>query len=636
MPNEKLPGDPTLVSSDEELSALMEGDDAKHKYSVEDFFKNPEKSNFSISKDGTHYAYLGPYERRKNIFVQKIGEEEVTQITFEKERDIPGFGWANNNRLIYIKDDGGDENFKLFAVDKDGSNGTDLTPFEKIRINIIDSLPNDDQHMIIGMNKDNKVLFEPYKINIENGEAEKIAINDNPEEPIEGWMTDNHGKLRIAMRTTDGVNHTLLYRDTEDEEFRDIITTDFTEQIAPVHFDADDSHILYVVSNIGRDKTVLTKFDMHKKQETGEVIFSHDEVDTSSLIWSRKKKKATGVRYSTWKSHIHFLDDDRAALQEKWAALIPGGYEIVATSTDDDEERWILRTYSDRSLGSYYLYERATDQVEKICDISDWIDEDDMAIMKPINYSSRDGLNINGYLSLPKGATKNLPIIVHPHGGPWVRDSWGYNPAIQLLTSRGYGVFQMNYRGSTGYGKSFWKKGFKQWGKKMQDDITDGVDYLIKEGIADKDKIGIFGGSYGGYATLAGITFTPDVYCCAVDFVGVSNLFTFMKTIPPYWQPYLDTLYEMVGHPEKDKEAMESASPAYHVDKIKVPLLVVQGANDPRVNIDESDQIVRSLKDRNIPVPYMVKYNEGHGFANEENKFEFYKVMLGFFARYLA
>lgn len=636
MSEENLPGDPSLVSSEKELQKLIKNGQSGFKYSVEDFFKTPDRSNFSISRDGTHYAFLGPYERRKNIFVQKIGEQEVTQITFEKERDIPGFGWANNNRLIYIKDDGGDENFKLFAVDKDGSNPKDLTPFEKIRINLIDSLPDDEAHMIIGMNKDSKVLFEPYKINIENGDSVKIAINDNPAEPIEGWMTDNKGKLRVAMRTTDGVNHTLLYRDNEDEEFRDIITTDFTEHISPVHFDADDSHILYVVSNLGRDKTVLTKFDMHEKKETGEVIFSHDEVDVSSLIWSRKKKKATGIKYSTWKGLIHFLDDDRADLQKKWAALIPGDYEIVASSTDDDEERWILRTYSDKSLGSYYLYERSKDEVQKICDISDWLDEEDMSSMKAISYTTRDGLTINGYLSLPKDKSDTIPLIVHPHGGPWVRDDWGYNPAIQLLTSRGYGVFQMNYRGSTGFGKDFWKKGFKQWGKKMQDDITDGVNYLVNEGIADKNKVAIFGGSYGGYATLAGITFTPDVYCCAVDFVGVSNLFTFMKTIPPYWQPYLDTLYEMVGHPEKDKEAMEEASPVFHVDKIKVPLLVVQGANDPRVNIDESDQIVRSLQNNNVPCTYMVKYNEGHGFANEENKFEFYKVMLGFFAKYLA
>ena len=636
MTQPNLPGDPSLVSTDEQLNSLIESDNFNHKYSVEDFFRNPDKSNFSISKDGTHYAFLGPYERRRNIFVQKIGSDETTQITFEKERDIPGFGWANDNRLIYIKDDGGDENFKLFAVDRDGSNPLDLTPFEKIRINIIDSLPNDDAHMIIGMNKENPMLFEPYKINIENGEFAKIATNDNPEEPLEGWMTDNQGRLRIAMRTTDGVNHTLLYRDNEDEKFRDIITTDFTEQISPAHFDAEDSHILYVVSNLGRDKTVLTKFDMHTKKETGEVIFSHDEVDTGGLIWSRKKKKATGITYTTWKSHIEFLDDDRATLQNRWHELIPGSYEINASSADREEEKWILRSYSDRSLGAYYLYERTKDTVTKICDISDWIDEDDMSEMKPITYTTRDGLLINGYLSLPKNKQKDVPLIVHPHGGPWVRDGWGYNPAIQLMTSRGYAVFQMNYRGSTGYGKAFWKKGFKQWGKKMQDDITDGVTHLINEGIANKDKVAIFGGSYGGYATLAGITFTPDVYCCAVDFVGVSNLFTFMKTIPPYWAPYLDTLYEMVGHPERDKEAMEEASPVFHVDKIKVPLLVVQGANDPRVNIDESDQIVRSLKENNIPVEYMVKYNEGHGFANEENKFEFYKVMLGFFGKYLS
>ena len=635
MKNSNLPGDPSLVSSDEQLQKLIEADKDQHKYSVEDFFRNPEKANFSISKDGSHYAYLGPYERRKNIFVQKIGESEAVRITSETERDIPGFGWANDNRLIYIKDEGGDENFKLFAVDRNGSNQKDLTPFEKIRINMIDSLPDDDAHMIIGMNKENPMLFEPYKINIENGDFTKIATNDNPAEPLEGWMTDNKGRLRIAMKTTDGVNHTIMYRDSEDEEFRDIITTDFTEQVSPVHFDAEDSHILYVISNLNRDKTVLTKFDMHKKQETGEIIFSHDDVDTSSLIWSRKKNKATGVSYTTWKSFVEFLDNDRSALQKRWHELIPGDYEINASSTDKAEEKWILRTYSDRSLGAYYLYERSTDTASKICDISDWIDESDMSEMKPMTYTTRDGLTINGYLSLPKNISENVPMIVHPHGGPWVRDGWGYNPAIQLLTSRGYGVFQMNYRGSTGYGKSFWKKGFKEWGKKMQDDITDGVNHLVDQGIANKDKVAIFGGSYGGYATLAGITFTPDVYCCAVDFVGVSNLFTFMKTIPPYWQPYLDTLYEMVGHPERDKEAMESASPVFHVDKIKVPLLVVQGANDPRVNIDESDQIVRSLQKNNIPVEYMVKYNEGHGFANEENKFEFYKVMLGFFAKYL-
>jgi dipeptidyl aminopeptidase/acylaminoacyl peptidase len=247
-------------------------------------------------------------------------------------------------------------------------------------------------------------------------------------------------------------------------------------------------------------------------------------------------------------------------------------------------------------------------------------------------------MTIHGYLTLPKGSSgKNLPVIVNPHGGPWARDYWGYNPEVQLFASRGYAVFQMNFRGSTGYGRSFWESSFKEWGKKMQDDITDGVKWLIDQGIADAERVAIYGGSYGGYATLAGVTYTPDLYACAVDYVGVANLFTFMETIPPYWEPYRRMMYEMVGDPDNpaDSVLMREASPVFHVDKIKTPLLVIQGANDPRVNINESDQIVEALKKKNIDVPYLVKYDEGHGFHNEENRIEGYKVMTGFFARHL-
>ena len=256
--------------------------------------------------------------------------------------------------------------------------------------------------------------------------------------------------------------------------------------------------------------------------------------------------------------------------------------------------------------------------------------------MEPLSYVSRDGLTINGYLTLPKGVKpQNLPLVVNPHGGPWVRDEWGYDPEVQFLANRGYAVFQMNYRGSTGYGKSFEHAGYKQWGKKMQDDITDGVNWLIKKGLADKKRIGIYGASYGGYATLAGLAFTPDLYTCGVDYVGISNLFTFLKTIPPYWKPELLMMYERVGHPVKDKNLLEEASPVFHADKINAPLLVIQGASDPRVNINESNQIVSALKKRGIDVIYIVKGNEGHGFRNEENRFEVYEAMEKFFAKYL-
>ena len=259
-----------------------------------------------------------------------------------------------------------------------------------------------------------------------------------------------------------------------------------------------------------------------------------------------------------------------------------------------------------------------------------------MAEMKPISYKSRDGLTIHGYLTLPKGRKpENLPVIINPHGGPWVRDYWGFNPEIQYLANKGYAVLQMNYRGSTGYGKKFWEISFKQWGKTMQDDITDGVNWLIDEGIANPQKVAIYGGSYGGYATLAGLTFTPDLYACGVDYVGVSSLFTFMETFPPYWELYREMMYEMVGHPEKDKELLASASPLLHVDNIKVPLFIAQGANDPRVKKSESDQIVKALTDKGVDVPYMVKDDEGHGFYNEENRYDFYREMGAFLDKYL-
>lgn len=637
MSENTLPGNPGLPSTDQDILNLIHTDTRDHQYSVEDFFKIPEKSNLKISPDGKYISYVGPHDRRRNVFVQNLETGTLTRVTTELDRDIGGYAWANDSRLIYIKDTGGDENFKLFAVDKDGQNPMDLTPYDKVRIQIIDPLRDQEDYMIIGMNKDNPMLFDPFRINIQTGELVQLAKNDNSAEPLEGWMCDNNGHLRICSKTKNGVNQAIMYRNSEDEDFQEIIETNFKDQLIPVHFDADNSHILYCISNLDRDKSVLVKYDMHLREESGPVILENDHYDISSMQWSRKKEAMVSASFVSWKTEIVFFDDESEELFKKWNALFPGK-EVRAVSTNKAEDIYILRTFTDRSLGAYYLYKKENDQCKKIIDVSPWLDESQLSEMKPISYTSRDGVTIHGYLTLPVHVEKGtkVPLVVNPHGGPWVRDSWGYNPEVQLLASRGYAVFQMNYRSSTGYGKAFWELGFKKWGKSMQDDITDGVRHLIDTGIADEHKIAIYGGSYGGYATLAGICYTPDLYVCAVDFVGVSNLFTFMNTIPPYWKPYLDMLHEMVGHPEHDKQHMEESSPVFHVDKIKTPLYVVQGANDPRVNIDESDQIVSSLRKRGIDVPYLVKYDEGHGFANEENKFEFYKSMLGFLYKYLG
>jgi len=597
---------------------------------MKDFFKNAEKRSYQLSPDGEYLAFMQPYESRMNVHIQKIGEENIVRVTHATERDISGYFWKGNNRIIYIQDAKGDENFRLFGVDKDGNNPKDLTPFEKVRVGIVDGLEENPTEMLISMNKRDARIFDVFRINVKTGEMKKIAENPGN---ITGWQTDHDGKLRIAT-TTDGVNTSILYRETEDQEFKSVLTTNFKETLAPLFFTFDNKNV-YASSNLGRDKLAIIKYDIANNKEL-EVIYEHPEVDVSSLHYSKKRKKIVGVSFTTWKSGHEFFDEETkeiyADLENKLA-----GYEVAITSENKAEDKFLVRTYSDKSLGSYYMYELSYKKLTKLVEVSPWINEEVMAETKPITYKSRDGLTINGYLTLPVGIeAKNLPVVVHPHGGPWARDRWGFNPTAQFLANRGYAVIQMNFRGSTGYGREFWEVSFKQWGKTMQDDISDGVKWLIAEGIADPERIGIYGGSYGGYATLAGLAFTPDLYACGVDYVGVSNLFTFMGTIPPYWKPYLEMLHEMVGDPKTDSLMLYDASPVFHVDKMKAPLFIAQGANDPRVNIDESDQMVEALKAKGIDVPYMVKDNEGHGFRNEENRFDFYGEMEKFFAKHLG
>ncbi len=597
---------------------------------LEDFFKNPEKTAFQLSPDGEHLAFMMPWKNRLNVFIQKIGRDDIKRLTSAEERDISGYFWANNKRIAYVQDKGGDENFRLYAVDIDGANQKDLTPFEKVRVELIDELKDNDDELLIAMNKRDARIFDVYRVNVNSGEMKMIAENPGN---ITGWVTDHDGKLRIAA-TTDGVNTGILYRKNETDDFRLVTTSNFKETLSPGMFTYDNS-LVYMISNKGRDKLAIVKYDIENNKEL-EVIFEHPGVDVSNLLSSDKRKIITGVTFVTDKRHYHFFDEERKLLQQDLEKRLPG-YEVVVSHSNRDEDKMLIRTYSDKSRGAYYYYNLNNKEFKKLADVSPWLNENDMADMKPIEFESRDGLKIHGYLTLPKGLKpQSLPVVVNPHGGPWHRDTWGFNPEVQFLANRGYAVLQINFRGSTGYGRNFWEISFKQWGKAMQNDVTDGAMWLIKEGIADEKKIAIYGGSYGGYAVLAGLTFTPDLYACGVDYVGVSNLFTFMKSIPPYWEPYLQMIYEMVGNPEEDKELMESASPVYHVDKIKAPLLIAQGANDPRVAKSESDQIVEALKKKNIDVPYIVKDNEGHGFHNEENKFEFYMAMEEFLAKHLG
>ena len=601
---------------------------------LEDFFKNPEKSSYQISPNGSYYSYMAPYKNRMNIFIQKIGDSSATQLTFEEKRDISGYFWPNNEQLVFLKDDAGDENFHLFGVDIDGSNPISFTDFDGVRAQIIDDLPDQKDFIIIGLNKRNKQVFDPYRLNLKSGKISILAENPGN---IQGWMFDHQGKLRIATAIVDGVNTSLLYRDSEQEEFKTIVTTNFKEGFSPQFFTFDNKNIIGT-SNLGRDKTVVVEFDPSTGKEVKE-LYGNEDYDVGGVAYSRKRKVITAAYYNSWKSERHFFDQQSKALFEKVQNHLPG-YEISVSGMSDDENIFIIRTYSDKSLGAYFIYNAKEDNLDKIVEVSPWIDENEMSNQLPISYNSRDGLKINGYLTLPKGYdmenAKDLPVVINPHGGPWARDEWGFNPEIQFLANRGYAVLQMNFRGSVGYGRKFWEASFKKWGREMQDDITDGTQWLIDQGIADKKRIAIYGGSYGGYATLMGLVKEPQLYAAGVDYVGVSNMFTFMKTIPPYWEPMLEMMYEMVGDVEKDSEMLREVSPVFHVDKIKAPLFIAQGANDPRVNVDESDQMVKAMKEKGIEVEYLVKDNEGHGFRNEENKFDFYRAMEKFLSTQLS
>ncbi len=596
---------------------------------MEDFFRNPEQSGFQLSPNGEYISFMKPWERRMNIFVQKIGAEEAVRVTSATERDIPAYFWSGNERIVYLQDRGGDENYRLYAVSTDGAESRELTPFENTRVTIIDSLEEQDDFILIGMNRRDQRLFDVYRLNLETGEL--TLLEENPGD-IAGWMTDHDGKLRVAVRS-DGVNTSLLYRDREDEPFRNILTTDFRESVSPLFFTFDNEK-LYVASNLGRDKSAIFVFNP-RTVEHEELLFEHPDVDVSSLFRSRKRKVITGTGFTTDRFRYHFFDEERAALQNELEERLPGD-EVVVASISRDETKVLVYAGSDRTRGTYFFFDRETKNFRKLAELAPWLPKERMAPMTPVSYVSRDGLTIHGYLTLPPGKEpKNLPVVIHPHGGPWVRDGWGFDPQVQFLASRGLAVLQMNFRGSTGYGRAFWEAGFKEWGRSMQDDITDGVLWLVEQGIADPERVGIYGASYGGYAVLAGLAFTPDLYACGVDYVGVSNIFTLLETIPPYWELGRQMLYEKIGHPEKDKELLKAASPVFHADRITAPLFVAQGANDPRVKKAESDQIVEALRSRGIEVEYMVKENEGHGFRNEENRFDFYRAMERFLATHL-
>ncbi len=601
------------------------------KIPIEDFFRKPLQSGFKLSPQGNYYLYRSPVNGINNIFIQEIGKSESIQLTHSTDRDIRLIYWGNEQTVLFKQDTEGDENYKLYGLNIKTKEIRCLTDFENSNTSIIDYYAKNPDEIIIGLNKRDPECSDVYRLNILTGEL--LMIEQNPGN-VRRWMVDNDGVVRIAYAGD------VLYRKDEKSKFIKLIDKEGEDDTFTIHYFTPDNKNVYAYSNIERDKIAIVEYDLDTDKEVQVLFedllydaFGDDERDY--FEYSTSKQKLIYALYTAEKRTHYFFDETMEKIYHQLKKKI-GNYEIQFTSISDDFNTFMFYSYSDRHEGTTYIYDYANDKLQLIGNATPWLEENEMAEMKPIQYTSRDGLTIHGYLTIPKGMkAENLPVIVNPHAGPQWRNSWGFDEFVQFYANRGYAVLQVNFRGSEGYGKKFMQAGFRQWGLKMQDDITDGVHWLIDQGIADENRIAIYGLSFGGSAALAGITFTPDLYACGIDFWGTSNYFSWYKNFPPYWKKYMGEIHRRWMNPAVDSLQMHQTSPVFHVSNIKAPLLIAQSANDRRVRLEQSEQMVAELIKHNKEYEYVLLEGEGHALTNEKKLIDLMTRVEKFLARHM-
>ncbi|KQM66378.1 peptidase [Pedobacter sp. Leaf216] len=593
---------------------------------VDDFFKTQDKAYYRISPDGKSLSYLKLQDKKLDLFVEDLATGNSVQLTHLNGKSISFHFWTSNNELIYYTEDESKERKSdIFVINKDGSKQVQLSANEKSRLRVIEDQLIDDKYIIVASNKRDSTVFDVYRLNVRNGKMDIAAKNPGN---ITEWMTDNRGVLKIAV-ASDGVNETLMYRENENQPFAPVITNNFETTLQPIAFSEDQPNILYAISNVNRDKNALVALDLKTGKEK-QVLFANDTLNVVDAKYSRPQRKMLFVTCETWKKEKYYLDDSTRLTYSKINQLLPGT-EWKIMDKDKMDKFFVVRTFTDKNPGSYYLYTASENKLKKLTDISPSINQEDMSSMKPISFKSRDSLNINGYLTLPKNRKSvNLPVVVLPHNGPGGRNSWGYNAEVQFLANRGYAVLQVNYRGSTGYGKSFYAAGFKQWSDKIQDDVNDGVKWLIAQKIANPKKIAIYGNGFGGYIALNCLYKNPDLYKCGGSNSGVINLFSYLKTIPPFLKANLQMYYEIVGNPVTDTDYMRFASPVFHADRFKSPVFIAQNPKDPRVNVAEGVQFIKELKKRNVQVTYIEKEEGPNPVMRQQGRTALYKALEEF------
>jgi dipeptidyl aminopeptidase/acylaminoacyl peptidase len=600
-------------------------------------FGNPERLSPRLSPDGTQLAWIAPHQGVLNVWIAPASTDAGVDwaaaqvITDDTDRGIRQFAWAHDGRhLLYLQDTGGDENWRLHDVDVETLQRRDLTPFEGVQTQLIAMERKFPTEILVGLNRDNAELHDVYRLDLVTGELAKEVENPG----FIGWVADAQLMVKATIAPQPDGSLVVMVRDTPEADWRPLLTVPADDALTSdiVAFSEDGGSLLGV-SSVGANTGRLVRIDMATGAQ--EMLAADPEADVSGVRIHPDTREPQIVTLLKDRSEYVVLDpsvaDDLAAIR----ALHPGDPTFVGA--DDADATWLVGFTNDAGAVPFFAYDRATRTGRFLFEHQPALSRYELAAMEPFSFTARDGLTVHGYVTFPPGADRSgLPTVLNVHGGPWARDAWGFDPQAQWLANRGYLCVQVNYRGSTGYGKAFVNAGDREWGGRMQDDLTDAVAFVTGQGWADPARVAIFGGSYGGYAALAGATFTPELFCCAVDIVGPSNLKTLIETVPPYWAPMIAQFHRRVGDPAQDADFLWSRSPLSRASDIRIPLLIAQGANDPRVKQAESEQIVAALAAAGIEHEYMLFPDEGHGFAKPENRLKFYAAAERFLARHLG
>lgn len=596
---------------------------------VEVFFKSSQQTSYRISPNGKSLAYLQDYKGKMNVFVRGVNDIATARLTTFNDISVKAISWVGDNKLLCEKEKDSLNSHSAFLINKDGTQFIPIKSKPNTKINVLDNQVQQGKNILVISNDRQESLFDVYQLNIETGA--KTLFVKNPGNII-SWFANNAGEVNLGIGG-DGVNETIYYRESAGDDFKAVISNNFKNTLKPLGFTKNKQYI-YALSNLDRDKLALVEFDCKKGKEA-KVIYHNPDADILEVLNVGVNSEPALVTYEVDKRQPHVLNKAFGDIYKDILDKLPNR-EIKMIDKDSAGNNFIIKTYTDKNPGAYFIYNVQQKSLEKLSKVNPQIDPANMCEMQSISYKTKDGLIIHGYLTLPLGKEKkNLPCVVLPHQGPSLRNTWGYTPEVQFLANRGYAVLQMNYRGSTGYGKAFQTAGFKQWGTKMQDDIFDGITWLIDQGIANPTKIGVFGYGFGGYSAINQVIRHPELYKCAASYSGYINLFTYIKGFPAYFKPYKLMLNEIIGNPETDIDYLKSASPVFQIEKITAPILIAQGGKDSKVNVNETNQFVKELRKRGVPVNYILNEKETQLFKDAAHKLTLYKELESFLDRYL-